>query len=451
MKKLVKMISAVCAAALLSTAFVGCGSQGNDQAASTTSQGDAVQTQSSGQPVTMRFSWWGGDSRHKATLDSMEAYKKKNPNVTIQGEYGGYDGYLQKLMTQIATDSAPDLIQIDPIWTNQLGLQKDSFVDFKAEESVDLSQFDPKVLSGFCTSNGIVLGLPMGINGFGLVVNKAFMQKYNVPLDKQWSWEDIIEEGQKIHQQDKDAYLLLMDPTQLQQIFLTDYVRSKTGKFWATDDYKIGVTKEELTDAFKMMKNLFDSGAVAPFGEVALFDSKIDQYPKLINGQIGMNPQWSGALPSFKKIIQPDNFAISNAIVVKDGVDQSTTYKPSMLLSVNKKSPNAAEAVKFTNWMLNDPEAALILKDERSVPASQAAKQALIDANALDKDIAQMVDNTMRNPAAPVPTLLNNSEIAQITKDVCSKVVYGKQTPEQGAEELIKKVTDKMNALKAKN
>ena len=29
--------------------------------------------------VTLRFSWWGGDARHKATLDVIKLYEKKIP------------------------------------------------------------------------------------------------------------------------------------------------------------------------------------------------------------------------------------------------------------------------------------------------------------------------------------------------------------------------------------
>ena len=44
-------------------------------------------------PVTLRLSWWGGDSRHTPTLKAMEAYTAQNTNVRLEGEYSGRDGY----------------------------------------------------------------------------------------------------------------------------------------------------------------------------------------------------------------------------------------------------------------------------------------------------------------------------------------------------------------------
>ena len=452
MNKLARVLSSICVAVLLTGSFAGCGSQTDKKTepAQAAKQEADVKAPETGKPVTMRFTWWGGDARHKATLDAINAYKGKNPNITIEGEYGGYEGYQQKLMTQLAGGSAPDLIQIDPIWNIQLGAQKENFVDFGSEKNIDMSQFDPKVLQGFCTTNGIVIGLPMGINGFGVQMNKAFMQKYNLPVDKEWTWEDIAEEGKKIHDKDKDSYLLMLPPVHLQINYVTDYLRGKTGKYWLTDDFTLAVSKEELTDMFKTMKDLFGSGGAAPFGEVAALGNNLATYPKLINGQVGMVQDWSGMIGVYKPAIKPENYTVGAAITVRGGKDLSTSYKPSMLLSVNKKSANSQEAVKFADWMLNDKDAAMILKDQRSIPASAASRKALVDANALDKDIVAMVETTLKNPAPPVPLIINNSEIAEITKDVNSKVVFGRITPEQGADELTKSITDKLNALKAK-
>ena len=194
------------------------------------------------------------------------------------------------------------------------------------------------------------------------------------------------------------------------------------------------------------MKEL--TGAAVPLGETALYNNNLNNI-QFINGQVGMVQDWSGLMGKYKEVIA-DN-AVGDSIIVENAVDTSTTYKPSMLLSVYSKSKYVDEAVKFTNWFLNDREAALILKDCRSIPGSKAARQALIENNVLDKDVMQMVENTLKNPAPPVPLIMNNSEIAEITKDVIQKVVFGDITPEDGAEELITSVSEKLEAIKAES
>ena len=46
----------------------------------------------------------------------IEAYEKKNPNVSVEAEYQGYDGYYEKIMTTLSSNTAPDIIQLSKEW-----------------------------------------------------------------------------------------------------------------------------------------------------------------------------------------------------------------------------------------------------------------------------------------------------------------------------------------------
>jgi multiple sugar transport system substrate-binding protein len=63
--------------------------------------------------VTLRFTWWGSDTRTKLTQQVIDAYQKDHPNVTIKGEFGEWSGYWDKLATTVAANDAPDIIQMD--------------------------------------------------------------------------------------------------------------------------------------------------------------------------------------------------------------------------------------------------------------------------------------------------------------------------------------------------
>ncbi len=453
MKKPVRLLSMACILVLLGTSFSACGSNSNAPADQSTGQ-SAVSSQSSAtepaKDITMRFAWWGSDARHQATLAAIDAYRQKNPHVTIEGEYQGYDGYQQKLMTQIAGGSAPDLIQFDYIWNQDLAVQGDNFVDFNTKADVNLAAFPEKVLKEYCTVNEKLIGLPMGTNGFGLDMNKKFFEKYGLSVDTEWTWDKFIEEGRKIHAKDKEAYLFCTDPSALPIVVFDPYIRSKTGAYWLNDDFKVTASKEDITEAFATIKELFESGTAQPLGETALYNTKLEQMPKYINGQVGSSLEWSGTVGKYKNVLKPENFAVAKPVTVKDGKDQSIAFKPSMLLGVYSKSQEADEAVKFANWFLNDQDASMILTDSRSIPTSEVAKKVLVDANKVDLDIAKVVDFTLKNPAAAPPVALSNAEVFEIEKDVCQKVAYSKITPEQAADELTSRVQAKLDELKAK-
>jgi len=121
MKKVSKILSVLCILGLFVSAFSGCTTTSNDS--STTSSddttgettGDTSESITEDEEVVLRFSWWGAEDRHKATLEALELYNQEFPNVKVEGEYGGWDGYVQKLATQIAGNSAPDIISVPDI------------------------------------------------------------------------------------------------------------------------------------------------------------------------------------------------------------------------------------------------------------------------------------------------------------------------------------------------
>lgn len=87
----------------------------------------------------MRFSWWGGDERNAATLDVIEQFEQLHPNVTIEAEYGGNDGYHDKLATQLASGTAADIVQVDPEIFPQYVNTGDYFIDYQDYSNMDLS------------------------------------------------------------------------------------------------------------------------------------------------------------------------------------------------------------------------------------------------------------------------------------------------------------------------
>ena len=63
--------------------------------------------------VTLRFSWWGTDARHEATLAVISAFERANPNIKIEPEYGAQAGYNEQKTVQFASGTAPDIFQIE--------------------------------------------------------------------------------------------------------------------------------------------------------------------------------------------------------------------------------------------------------------------------------------------------------------------------------------------------
>ena len=61
-----------------------------------------VSTAAAEEPVTLRILWWGSQTRHDLTMAAIEKFMEKNPDIKIEPEYTSWDGYWEKVATQIA-------------------------------------------------------------------------------------------------------------------------------------------------------------------------------------------------------------------------------------------------------------------------------------------------------------------------------------------------------------
>ena len=44
----------------------------------------------------LSLSWWGGDSRHEATLAAIDKFMELNPDIEVKATYGAWDGWEEK-------------------------------------------------------------------------------------------------------------------------------------------------------------------------------------------------------------------------------------------------------------------------------------------------------------------------------------------------------------------
>lgn len=401
--------------------------------------------------VTLRFAWWGSDARHEATLAAIDRYTELYPNVKIEGEYQGYDGFQQKLMTQFTGSSEPDLMQWDFKWNPEWAGKEDLFVDMTKSDLVNMSGFQQSAIDNFLTINGRVIGLPMNSSGFGIMINKKFFEKHDLDVDTVWTWEDMIEVGRKIHESNPNDYLFAIESGTstggIGPFVMSQYIYSKYGHYWSGADGNIQATKEELTQAFTILRDLFESGTAQTLGEASLFTGQMEQNPKWINAEMGFTVDWTATVGKYMSSLAEGDFAVGKPPFAKDGANQNIPYEAGMALCVSSRSKNVDVAVHFANWLLTDPEAALLLGTQRSVPNNSYAMQALVDDNQVSPEISQMMDWVNAAPAEPIPLIQSNSEVADVVKNICEEVVYGQLTPEAAADKFLTDVQAKLDAV----
>ena len=101
----------VAGAAGMAGALAACGGSASSTAASSAASGSTAAAADG--DVTIRMTWWGGQTRHDLTQKVLDKYTELNPHVHFETTPSGWDGYFEKLATDTATGGMADIVQMD--------------------------------------------------------------------------------------------------------------------------------------------------------------------------------------------------------------------------------------------------------------------------------------------------------------------------------------------------
>ena len=143
-----------------------------------------------GGATTLALAWWGNPTRNKNTQAEIDAYLKANPNVKIEAQPGEFASYWDKLATQTAGGTAPDIIQMDMAYISEYG-NRGALLDLS---DVDVSKF----VEGTVDSGKIddkLVGINAGINSFILMPTRRSSRRprWRLPDDTTWTWDQLME------------------------------------------------------------------------------------------------------------------------------------------------------------------------------------------------------------------------------------------------------------------
>lgn len=378
----------------------------------------------------LRFSWWGGDERHEATLAVIDQYQQLNPGVTIAGEYSGFDGYLEKLVTQIAGGTAPDIIQIDYAYLETLWSVMDNFVDFKAQDIVDLSGFSEGMLGGVTAPGGQVIGLPTGQNFSINYVNATLAEAAGIELG-QWSWDDLIANAKKLRAYDPEAHLTLGDISRA--LFEPHLLNQAGDNKLVNADYTIGVTEEQLVNTFNYLRECFDEGVLVPLEDVDTGTYGFYQSFAWLNDKVLVLTDYSSG-ESAAKGSRGDVVAMPPFGDCEAG-NTGIMTRPTNMIAVNAKSPNYEEALRFVQYFFNDDAAIDTLKLVRSLPSVSKALTRMNEQGLVPADLLAVSEFDAAHKGGMGQNIIStNALIETLEDDYISAFYYGDYTAEEAAK-----------------
>ncbi|NLU26255.1 MAG: sugar ABC transporter substrate-binding protein [Hungateiclostridium thermocellum] len=209
MKKSILLLAVL---VLMSCLLGACGKTTGSTGTSTGSNATTSGSQSEGEwtfpteDITLRWSFWASSEEWPYWGPGIEEFEKMHPNVKFVIETTPWSEYWNKLSTQVASNSQPDITGMTT-GTSREYLANGSLLDltdYMERDSKDpnsgwkTDNYWPGVFWGY-TYKGRIYGVPYDMGPMGICLNLDIFEEFGVDIpDEDWTFDDMIEIAKKL-------------------------------------------------------------------------------------------------------------------------------------------------------------------------------------------------------------------------------------------------------------
>lgn len=381
--------------------------------------------------VELRMMWWGDQKRADRTNEALRKFEEKNPNIKIVGEFAPSTGYFDKLNTQLASGTAPDVFflggnVVDYANKNVL-LELDSFVG----KELDLTDMDKSMIQ-YGTFKNKLLHVSAGANARGIVVNTELFKKAGIPVPKDgWSWEDYGRISKEISDKlGKDVYGTYNFTVDGMDI----YLKQRDKMLYDMQNAKLGFEQKDAEEWFGLWDSMSKAGGVVtPALQVS--NPPADTSKSLVvTGKVAMSLIASNQLGAHQNLIQ-DKLELVQLPRGPKGT--GVVFESSQGLSGYTKTKHPKEVAMLMNYWINDPDAAKILGNDRGVPVTSKMRELLKkDANPVEQVIYDYTSRvsaaTSKEPFAISYNPPGSAEYTKLIETTVQEIGFGKKDVQKG-------------------
>ncbi len=393
-------------------------------------------------PVTLRFTWWGGDLRNQMTLDAIAAFEEEHPNITIAPEWAPFDVFFARGATQVAAGDAPDIIQMpEGFFSEYVG--RGALLDL-SELDIDHGDIPDSVWKTGEVDDAL-WGVPAGVSTYGIIANNALFEQAGIELpdDSTWTWDDYAELATELSDALPDGLYGSQTPG-TDQNTLGVWLRQDGAQLFEPGE--LGFEPDDAASFFQFITELRDSGAIPPAEEVSE-QMGID----LAQSGTGTNRYalgfWaSNQLKNIEAASGSDMTLLK--FPTKEGSDADGEFAMNtMWYTAYAGTDHPAEVAQFMDFLINSPEAGAITLTERGAPANTKVVESITDKlDPADVESVAFLDSVrevaLETPPASPPT--GASGFQEVLRRMVVEVAFNRLTPDQAAEQLVSEVSSQI-------
>lgn len=387
--------------------------------------------------TVIRFSWWGGDSRHHATSEAVRAFTDAHTDVNVACEYGAWSGWEESAAAALYAGTEPDVMQVNLNWLTDYNSDSTGFLDLNTlSDRLDLSQYDPAVLED-CTVDGKLLCLPVSETGRVFLWNEASFAAAGIPVPD--SFAALMAAGETFRQKrGEDCYPLALGWYD-RMLFLVYVLQCRYGREWV-EDGKLQYSLEELEEGLSVIAEMEQKHVIPPLRLIAGGGAdSFDKDENWITGKYGGIYEWDSSAGKFVDSLGANAQLRVGQYFTDLGSYQGGFSKVALGLAVSKHTEHPETCAELISYLVSEDQAIKLLGTERGIPLNKHAYQVCEDAGLLG-DISAEAYDTMNawvhfsgDPSFEHAALKGSGGVYE---DVFTGLSYGEYSVSQGAERL---------------
>lgn len=383
-----------------------------------------------GNDDVLRVAWWGGQERHTKTIEMIELFESKYPDINVEPEYTAWDNYWERLTTQAAGSNLPDIVQMDNSKLNEY-ISRNLVKDLSPlinDGTIDLTSVDD-AYQDMNTIDDAVYAISLGSNALGIIYNQELFEEHGIDLEEGYTYEDLKEKMRDLGEEVGDGFYGYDLSSEFEMF--TVFARQNGEAVFNEAGDGLGYSDETLVAFFEFINEMLEEG-LSPPHEITM--EYIEGGESTIAGGLtGMALIGSNQIIG-QQALTEEELSLSAMPTFAGGVE-GNWIRPAMSFSVTEHTNQEENAALFIDFVTNDPEANEILQAERGVPISSEIRAHLegVVSPEVEKTfeyLEYMTENAA--PADPLPPP-GESEVRGAFIRIVESVKYGQTTPEEAA------------------